>query len=116
VVWVPVGIVVALVGISACGAQLGTTTSPTLFRSPCSHGRALSLSLAKGTGGETSPLAAVEWFAAHGGVWSDIPTTGWRVTSSPGSSASVQSGSFAFDVTQGPGGTWQVVSGSDAAC
>ena len=70
----------------------------------------------KDTGGEVSPIAAAQWFATHGGVWSDIPTTGWSVIDSSQSSTSVQSGSFTLDVWQGPDGTWQVASGKDATC
>jgi hypothetical protein len=110
------GSAVILVGMSACGAQVGTTSSPSASLTPCSQDQAFSLSLAKDTGGETSPIAAAQWFAAHGGVWSDIPTTGWSVTGSAGSSTSVQSGSFTLEVLQGPDGTWQVASGTDAAC
>jgi hypothetical protein len=38
------------------------------------------------------------------------------VTGGAGSSTSVQSGSFTLEVLQGPDGTWQVASGTDAAC
>lgn len=110
------GAVVILVGMSACGAQFGTTTSPSASATPCTQHRAFSLSLAKDTGGESSPIAAAQWFAAHGGVWSDLPATGWTVTGNVGSPTSVQSGSFSLEVLQGPDDTWQVASGTDAAC
>ena len=96
------GLVVVLAGTAAC--------------SPCSHGRGFSLSLAKDSGGETSPIAAAEWFAVHGGVWSDIPTTGWHVTGSPGPTTNVQSGPMTLHAVQGTDGTWQVVGGSDPVC
>jgi hypothetical protein len=105
-----------LVGITACGAEVGTTSSPSESSTLGSQHRAFSLSLVKDTGGETSPIAAAQWFAAHGGVWSDIPTTGWSVTGSAGTSTSVQSGSFTLEVLHGPDGTWQVASGTDATC
>jgi hypothetical protein len=110
------GLVVILVGISACGAQVGIKTDPSGSSPPCSQYRAFSLSLVKDTGGKTSPIAAVQWFVAHEGVWSDIPVTGWTVTGTSESSASVQSGLFTLDVLQGPDSTWQVDSGTDAAC
>jgi hypothetical protein len=110
------GSAVILVGMTACGAQVGTTSSPSASSTACPQHRSFSLSLAKDTGGETSPIAAAEWFAAHGEVWSDIPTTGWSVSGSAGSSTSVESGSFALEVLHGPDGTWQVASGTDAAC
>ena len=95
-------LVVVLAGTAAC--------------SPCSHGRGFSVSLAKDSGGETSPIAAAEWFAVHGGVWSDIPTTGWHVTGSLGPTTNVQSGPMTVQAVQGTDGTWQVVSGSDPVC
>lgn len=110
------GLAVILLGMSACGAQLGATTGASRSPTPCSQYRAFSLSLAKDTGGEVSPIAAAQWFATHGGVWTDIPTTGWSVIDSSESSTSVQSGSFTLDVWQGSDGTWQVASGKDAAC
>ncbi len=110
------GLAVILVGMSACGAHPGARTGASGSPTPCSHYRAFSLSLAKDTGGEVSPIAAAQWFATHGGVWSDIPTTGWSVIGSSQSSTSVQSGSFTLDVWQGPDGTWQVASGKDATC
>ena len=109
-------LLVILVGTSACGAQVGTKTSPSGSSTPCSQSRAFSLSLADDTGGEISPVAAAQWFAAHGGVWSDLPASGWSVTGSSGSSKSVQSGSFTLEVWQGADGTWQVAGGTDAAC
>ena len=91
---------VILVGTAACA--------------PC--GQAFALSLAKDSGGETSPITAAEWFAVHGGVWSDVPTTGWHVVGSPGPTTDVRSGSITLQVLQGPDGTWQVESGSEPAC
>ncbi len=93
---------VVLVGTAAC--------------SPCSQGRGFSLSLAKDSGGESSPITAAEWFAVHGGVWSDVPTTGWHLVGSPGPTTDVRSGSMTLQVLQGPDGTWQVESGSAPAC
>lgn len=110
------GSVGILVGMSACGAQVGTTSSPSAASTQCSHHRVFELSLAKDNGGESSPIAAAHWFAAHGGVWSNIPTTGWSVTGGEGSSVSAQSGSFTLEVLQGPDATWQVASGTDDAC
>jgi hypothetical protein len=81
---------------------------------PCGQGFALSL--ANGSGGETSPITAAEWFAVHGGVWSDVPTAGWHVVGSPGPTTDVRSGSMTLQVLQGPDGTWQVESGSEPAC
>jgi hypothetical protein len=93
---------VVLVGTAAC--------------SPCSNSRGFSLSLAKDSGEETSPITTAEWFAVHGGVWSDIPTTGWHLIGSPGSTTDVRSGSMTLQVLQGTDGTWQVASGSAPAC
>ena len=81
---------------------------------PC--GQDFALSLAKDSGGETSPITAAEWFAVHGGVWSDVPTTGWHLVGSPGPTTDVRSGSMTLQVLQGPDGTWQVESGSEPAC
>jgi len=94
------GLVVVLMGTTACGA--------------CGQG--FSISLPKASGGETSPIAAAEWFAVHGGVWSVVPTTGWHVTRSSGGDTDVKSGGMTLQVMQGTDGTWQVVSGSEPAC
>jgi hypothetical protein len=95
---------------------LAVVLAGTAACSPCSQGRGFSISLANDTGGESSPVTAAEWFAVHGGVWSDIPTTGWHTIGSPEPTTSVQSGSMTLQVVQGADGTWQVVSGSDQAC
>lgn len=107
---------VILVGIDACGAQVGIKTDPSGSSAPCFRYRAFSLSLVKDTGGEKSPIAAARWFAAHGGVWSDLPANGWTVIGSSGSSTSVRAGSFTLEVWRGRDGTWQVANGSDATC
>jgi hypothetical protein len=91
-----------LVGTAAC--------------SPCSTNRDFSISLAKDSGGESSPVTAADWFAVYGGVWSDIPTTGWHLIGSPGSTTDVRSGSMTLQVLRGTDGTWQVESGSAPAC
>src|ERR1019366_2009735 len=98
------GLAVILIGTAACGV------------SPCSGGRGFSVSLAMDSGGESSPITAAEWFAVHGGVWSDIPPTGWHVIGSPGPATDVRSGSMTLQVLQGTDGTWQVASGTDTAC
>jgi len=110
------GLIVMLVGISACGAQAGTATGPSVSSSPCAHARTFSLSLAHDTGGQASAIAAAQWFTTHGSVWPDLPGTGWSVVGSSESSTSVRSGSFTLDVVQGSDGTWQVDGGTDAAC
>jgi hypothetical protein len=96
------GLLVVLLATAAC--------------TPCSQSRGFSLSLANGSGGESSPITAAEWFAVHGGVWSDIPTTGWHVIGDPGPATDVRSGSMTLQVLQGSDGTWQVVSGSAPEC
>ena len=122
----------ALVGCSvgAFGEIIGHTSMPprlllgalavvllgTAACSPCSDGREFSLSLVKDSGGESSPVTAAEWFAVHGGVWSDIPTTGWHLIGNPGSTTDVRSGSMTLQVLQGTDGTWQVESGSAPGC
>ncbi len=93
-----------------------TSTTPPASPSPCSHSRGFSISLTRDTGGEASPIAAAEWFAVHGAVWSDIPTTGWRVIRIVGPAADVQSGSMTLQAARGPDGTWQVLSGSAPLC
>ena len=98
-------------GSAATGAEGPATPSP----SPCAH-RSFQLSLAKDTGGQSSPISAAEWFAVHGGVWSDTPTTGWRVVHATASGTFVQSGSIVLETVQGPDGTWQVESGTDQSC
>jgi len=96
------GLVVVLLGGSACA--------------PCSQGRGFEVSLARDTGGQTSALAAAKWFAVHGGVWSDLPTSGWRVTGESSQGVNVQSGTVTVQAIQGADGTWFVVSGTDTAC
>jgi hypothetical protein len=94
----------------------GTCGAPPRNRRLRSVGQGFALSLANGRGGETSPITAAEWFAVHGGVWSDVPTTGWHVVGSPGLTTDVESGSVTLQVLQGSDCTWQVVSGSEPAC
>jgi hypothetical protein len=78
---------------------LATLLLGTAACAPC--GQDFALSLAKDSGGETSPITAAEWFAVHGGVWSDVPTTGWHVVGSLGPTTAVRSGSMTLQVLQG---------------
>jgi hypothetical protein len=110
------GLIAMLVGLAACGAPAGTATRPSASSSPCAHAHVFSFSLAHDTGGQASPVAAAQWFTTHGSLWPDLPTTGWSVVGSSGSSTSVRSGSFTLDVVRGSDGTWQVDGGTDAAC
>ena len=96
------GLAMAVLGETACA--------------PCNHGEGFELSLARDTGGQASPIASAEWFARHGGVWSDAPSTGWRVVGRGSRGVDVQSGPMTLQAWQGPDGSWFVVSGSDAAC
>ena len=102
-------------GSAAGSAATGAEGPATPSASPCVH-RSFQLSLARDTGGQASPVAAAEWFALHGGVWTDIPATGWRAVHATASGTSVQSGSIVLETVQGPDGTWQVESGTDRSC
>ena len=107
-----------LVGISACGAQVGTTSSPSASSTPCSQHRA-SASLWSKTPAERPRLSRRHNGTvrrARRGVVRASTTTGWSVRGSSGSSTSVQSGSFTLEVLHGPDGTWQLTSGTDATC
>jgi hypothetical protein len=85
----------ALMAMSACGART------------CSG---FALSLAFDHGGQPSPLAAAEEFAAHGGV-GDVPSSGWHEDGSDDEGVVVRSGTATLHVIQGSDGTWQVDSG-----
>lgn len=70
------------------------------------------LSLVSDRGGQATPLAAAQWFAAHGGVRA-VPVSGWRVTDISPGGATVRAGRSMVHVVQGSDRTWQVDSGRD---
>ena len=69
-----------------------------------------ALSLAMDHGGQPSPVAAAEWFAAHGDG-ADVPGTGWHQAGHDESGALVRSERWTLHVIQGADRTWFVDSG-----
>ncbi|MGA8015156.1 MAG: hypothetical protein WCB85_04480 [Candidatus Dormiibacterota bacterium] len=110
------GLALVLLGTSACGVPVAAPAPASASSPSCSQERGFSVSLAVDTGGQASPLAAAQWFAVHGGVWSNVPRTGWRVVGHDSQGTVVQSGSMKLRVFQGSDGTWFVVSGSEPSC
>jgi hypothetical protein len=72
---------------------------------------AFSLSLVSDRGGRPTPVAAAEWFSAHGGV-DRVPPAGWQEDGTDETGATVRSGAVRLHAVQGPDGTWQVDSGT----
>jgi hypothetical protein len=104
----------ALLTVCACGGSAGhrDSTIPAgdlqVTRGSCSRG--FELSLASDRGGQATPVAAANWFAAHGGV-AELPQAGWTPVDSSGGQATLSSGRSTVHVVQGPDQTWQVDSG-----
>jgi len=69
------------------------------------------LSLYSDRGGQSSPLAAAEWFPDHGGI-EGVPQSGWHEEARTETGVSVRSGESTLHVIQGSDGTWQVDGGS----
>ncbi len=91
----------------------GIVAAATLTLSSCGFGSCgdFSLSLASGTGGQSSPVAAATWFAVHGGV-PGVPRSGWHETGRDQTGATVRTGGATLHAVQGPDRTWQIDSGS----
>jgi hypothetical protein len=114
----PVGVLVLLLTVSACGSadslDVGSPVPAAASSAPaashCAPRTGFALSLVSNRHGQRTPLAAAIWFSAHGGVPA-IPHNGWRVTSRSDVGATVESGSVTVHVMQGPDKTWQVDSG-----
>lgn len=58
-------------------------------------------------GGQSSPVAAAEYFAQHGNV-GDVPATGWRVIVRNAAGAYLRSGASIIYVSHASDGTWLV--------
>jgi len=71
---------------------------------------AFSLSAAD-HGGQPTPLAAAEWFAAHNSI-ATVPRTGWHEVSHDANGVVLSSGNASLRAIQGTDSTWQVDSGS----
>ena len=111
----------ALPVIAACGtatharpaaqtlAPAATSGAATPAPAPACGG--FSLSLVSDRGGQSSPVAAAEWFSQHG-VVPGVPQSGWQEEGEDESGVSVGSGDVTVHVVQGPDQTWQVDSGS----
>jgi hypothetical protein len=70
-----------------------------------------AMSLAFDHGGQPTPVAAAEWFAAHSGDVATVPRTGWHEDSHDDSGVVVRSGNATVHAIQGTDTTWQVDSG-----
>jgi hypothetical protein len=101
----------ASVPASASTPAVGPLASPT-FTSPAASCTGFALDLASNRGGQASPTAAAEWFAAHGHV-AGVPLHGWHEVGRGNAEASVRSGNFVLHAFQGSDQTWQIDSGQD---
>lgn len=70
-----------------------------------------ALSLASDRGGQATPLAALQYFAAHRQRTWAAPKSGWSVSGQDPNGVSVPSGSSTLHTVQGSDQTWRVDSG-----
>ncbi len=68
-----------------------------------------ALSLVSGRNGERSPVAAANWFAAHGAV--SVPASGWLVVRRSPTTAALAASHSTLHVVRGSDRTWQVDAG-----
>ena len=61
-------------------------------------------------GGQPTPVAAAEWFAAHPNT-ATVPRTGWEEAGHDDTGVVLRSGDATLHVIQGTDRTWQVDSG-----
>jgi hypothetical protein len=97
----PVVVVVAVVTaalVSAAGCASGNCPG-------------FAMSLAFDHGGQPTPVAAAEWFAAHRSEVATVPRTGWQEDSRDDSGVVLRSGDATLHAIQGTDKTWQVDSG-----
>jgi len=103
------GTVLAVLALPFAGCGTGAGGSSTGGQG-CAQGRGFSLSLARDTGGEHTPVAAATWFARHGEVgW--LPRRGWHVVAHSQDGATVRAEGATVHVVQGSDGTWLVTGG-----
>ena len=96
-------------GDTAAGTPVGSgTTTPADSDVTCTG---FSLSLATDHGGQSSPVAAAEWFAGHGGV-PGLPGSGWKEDGQDETGTAVRSGTFTLHAVQVTDATWMVDSGT----
>jgi hypothetical protein len=62
-------------------------------------------------GGQPTPVAAAEWFAAHSTQIASVPGTGWHETGHDDNGVLLRSGDATLHAFQGPDQTWQIDSG-----
>jgi hypothetical protein len=97
--------------VAACAATASApraNSHQNLATSSCSG---FALSLASTRGGQATPLAAAEYFAANRQRTFAVPSSGWYVSAQDGNGVSVRSGSSTLHTVQGTDQTWQVDSG-----
>jgi hypothetical protein len=107
--WCMCGLLAA--GCAAAGRPPATApraTGQDVSTSSCS-GFALSLALDRG--GQATPLAAAQYFAARQQRTWHSPKSGWYVSGQSGNGVSVRSGKTTLHTVQGSDQTWQVDSG-----
>ena len=69
-----------------------------------------SLSLAD-HGGQPTPVAAAEWFAAHSKTIATVPRSGWKESGHDDNGVVLRSGGATLHAFQGSDQTWLVDSG-----
>jgi hypothetical protein len=62
-------------------------------------------------GGQPTPVAAAEWFAAHSQSIATVPASGWQESSHDDAGVVLRSGGATLHAFQGPDQTWQVDGG-----
>jgi hypothetical protein len=102
------GCMVALLAAACSATSAPPGARQQIVSSVSCSGFALSLVL--GLGGQPTPVAAAQWFAAHGGM-TEVPRSGWYVSGHDSNGASVRSGSTTLHTVQGGDAKWLVDSG-----
>lgn len=103
------GVTAAAVALALAGC--GSAKKPAQrVATACAQRTGFELSLISDRGGRSTPVAAANWFARHGGVHG-IPRGGWRLTNENHGSATLASHNAVLHTLQGSDGTWQVDSG-----
>jgi hypothetical protein len=72
--------------------------------------RGFSLSVSD-HGGQPTPVAAAEWFAAHSKTIATVPQSGWQESGHDDNGVVLRSGGETLHAFQGPDHTWVVDSG-----
>lgn len=95
----------------ACGSR--SSEGPKWAGGPASRDRVVfASSVASDHGGQPTPVAVADMFAAQDAGTFALPKVGWRTVSRTDGGVTLGPGSVFLHATRGPDGMWQVDSGS----